>query len=294
MMNYIQEINAFYARVETNPVSGSAANLWHTLMHVNNRAHWVKEFTVAASVLCGKSGLAPSTFKRARTELKEKGYIKVTSRGTKAPMYQIVSLSSGVVEVGEEEREREEEVREEDQTLVRATTQASSQVVDQDANRAVGPLIKQDNKQQTKTISSTASIPEYILEFFNDHFGKVTNYIKSELGCWVDQLGEELVFEALKRTVENGKSTWRYTLGILHKWKKDGLRTIADVEAAEEAFRQGRTAPQEKVRHGGYEDASRKLFYGGNPGRYTPHRQQREEVIPDWFRELKAEKGLSV
>src|SRR5690625_4018750 len=97
-MNYIQEINAFYARVETKPLSGSAVCLWQTLMHVNNRAHWVDEFTVAASVLCGKSGLASSTFKRARTELKEKGYIQVTSRGTKAPIYQVVSLCEGVGE----------------------------------------------------------------------------------------------------------------------------------------------------------------------------------------------------
>src|SRR5699024_2616493 len=97
-MNYIQEINAFYARVETNPLSGSAVCLWHTLMHVNNRAHWGEEFSVAASVLCSKSGLASSTFKRARTELKEKGYIKVTSRGTKAPIYRVVSLCEGAVE----------------------------------------------------------------------------------------------------------------------------------------------------------------------------------------------------
>src|SRR5699024_11575153 len=76
----------------TNPLSGSAVCLWHTLMHVNNRAHWVDEFTVAASVLCSKSGLTSSTFKRARTELKEKGYIQVTSRGTKAPAYRIMSL----------------------------------------------------------------------------------------------------------------------------------------------------------------------------------------------------------
>src|SRR5699024_156451 len=77
-------------------------------MHVNNRAHWVDEFSVAASVLCGKSGLASSTFKRARTELKEKGYIKVTSRGTRAPIYQVVSLCDGLL--GQYARREEQKV----------------------------------------------------------------------------------------------------------------------------------------------------------------------------------------
>src|SRR5699024_1534374 len=103
--------------------------------------------------------------------------------------------------------------------------------------------------------------------------------------------------EALKRTIENGKSTWRYTLGILHKWKNDGFRTVDDVMAAEEAFRQGRMSPRPRAeqRHSGYEDASKALYYGGGDSeRYAPRGQQRTEVIPDWFRELKAEKGIIV
>src|SRR5699024_10568670 len=121
-MNYIQEINAFYTRKQTNPLSGSAATLWHALMHVNNRAHSVKEFSVSASVLCSKSGLPLSTFKRARAELCEKGYILHQSRGTKAPVYQMVSLvdhQSGefldgdvLVEEGRAEREGPESGRE--------------------------------------------------------------------------------------------------------------------------------------------------------------------------------------
>jgi len=289
-MNYIQEINAFYARVETNPLSGSAVCLWHTLMHVNNRAHWVEEFTVAASVLCSKSGLASSTFKRARTELKEKGYIKVTSRGTKAPIYRVVSLCEGAVE--QDVSEGSGGSGDVDQAIV----QDVNQVVDQAASQVPDPLIKQNNNKQKYIITSTSSTSGYILDFYNDNFGKLTNYIKSEFEVWSNELGDELLYEALKRTVENGKSTWRYTLGILHKWKKDGLRTIDDVVAAEEAFRQERMSPPPRAeqRHAGYEDASRALYYGGETGRYTPRGQRSTEVIPDWFRELKAEKGIIV
>lgn len=91
-MNYLKEINTFFVEIETNPLSSHAANLWHTLMHINNRTGWLKKFSVAAGVLCYKSGLSNSSFKRARAELRDKGYITFTSRGTKAPIYEMKSL----------------------------------------------------------------------------------------------------------------------------------------------------------------------------------------------------------
>src|SRR5690625_3139685 len=91
-MNYIREINEFYVRLETNPLTPSAISLWFAMMHVNNRAHWVNSFSVAASTLRLKSGLPLSTFKRARLELRDKGFILYTPRGTNAPLYEMVSL----------------------------------------------------------------------------------------------------------------------------------------------------------------------------------------------------------
>src|SRR5699024_12079533 len=81
---------------------------------------------ISASVLCSKSGLPLSTFKRARAELCEKGYILHRSRGTKAPVYQMVSLverQSGefldgdvLAEEGKAEREVPESGRENEES----------------------------------------------------------------------------------------------------------------------------------------------------------------------------------
>lgn len=92
-MNYIKEINAFYDQLEWNPLSASAVTLWHALMHINNKTRWMEEFTVAAKVLMLKSGLTESSFKRARTELKAKGYIdyKPSKNTNQAPTYKILS-----------------------------------------------------------------------------------------------------------------------------------------------------------------------------------------------------------
>ncbi|MBM7599047.1 hypothetical protein JOC34_001415 [Virgibacillus halotolerans] len=92
-MNYIKEMNAFYNRLETNPLSASAINLWYALMHINNRAGWLEEFTVAVYVLGVKTSLSESALKRARVELQEKGYIRYRSQdGNRAAIYEIISL----------------------------------------------------------------------------------------------------------------------------------------------------------------------------------------------------------
>lgn len=95
-MNYLKEINAFHDRIVTNPLSVGAKVLWFTLMQVNNKARWVKEFSIAGNLICCLTGLSKSSFLRARAELRDKGFITYRSRGTKAPMYQMVSLVHGV------------------------------------------------------------------------------------------------------------------------------------------------------------------------------------------------------
>lgn len=94
-MNYIKEINAFYDKLETNPLSTSSIALWHALLHINNKAGWIDEFAVSSSVLCVKSGLAERTISKARNELKQKGYIEFRSRGgNRSALYNMVSLSA--------------------------------------------------------------------------------------------------------------------------------------------------------------------------------------------------------
>lgn len=80
-MNYIAEVNRFYDWLETNLLSTSAIVLWHALMNINNKCGWIKEFGVATSVLCAKTGLSDRTIRNARNELKQKGRIDWKTRG---------------------------------------------------------------------------------------------------------------------------------------------------------------------------------------------------------------------
>lgn len=92
-MNYIQEINAFYDWLETNPLSGNAINLWHALMATANKAGWVNKFAVAISILEAKSGLNKKAVERARNELAQKGRVVWRSRnGNRSAEYSLISL----------------------------------------------------------------------------------------------------------------------------------------------------------------------------------------------------------
>lgn len=94
-MNYIKEINAFYNKIEQEPLTSSGVSLWYALMHINNKAMWRESFTASGPVLRLKAGLTESSFKRARKELQEKDYITWKTRGRNlAPVYRTTSLAS--------------------------------------------------------------------------------------------------------------------------------------------------------------------------------------------------------
>ncbi|GAB3806645.1 DnaD domain-containing protein [Virgibacillus kimchii] len=268
-MNYIKEINAFYDHMERNPLSASAVTLWHTLMHINNKARWAETFTVAAPVIRVKSGLTDSSFKRARIELKEKGYIDYQSRSrNQAPIYRMVRLS------GEEEAELaggggyvlEGENRDQvrgDLSEVEVGDRPADEGVDHLANQSEGPLIKHKENRKKQNNRNAA---DSVVRFFRENFGVVSPYVSRELLYWSNNMGE-LVMYAMKRALDRGKTNWGYVRAILENWEKKGIRSVRDVQEEELRFRRGRL-----VRKG-------RGWVGVGRGK--------EEVVPEWFWERK-------
>ncbi|MDF2578376.1 MAG: hypothetical protein K0S74_1860 [Chlamydiales bacterium] len=94
-MNYIKEINFFYDWLETNTISDSAIALWHALMHINNKAGWIPEFSVAISTLEAKTGLKKDAILRARNRLQQMERIGFRSRaGQQSAIYTIYSFET--------------------------------------------------------------------------------------------------------------------------------------------------------------------------------------------------------
>lgn len=98
-MNYIVELNAFYASLLTRPLSSEAQALWNVLMHLFNRAGWPSGLTLTASTLLGFLGYSYATLSRARIELVAAGLLIHRPRpGRSAPYYELQPLRGKTVD----------------------------------------------------------------------------------------------------------------------------------------------------------------------------------------------------
>lgn len=90
-MNYIKQVNSFYELLLINPLNANSQCLYFSLMHINNKCNWLKDFTVANTTLMTFTGLNLSALQRARNDLIQKGYIKYKKgTGSSAGTYSII------------------------------------------------------------------------------------------------------------------------------------------------------------------------------------------------------------
>lgn len=87
--------------------------------------------------------------------------------------------------------------------------------------------IDKEKEQQQETGSGSSQNAH---SFYQANFGIEPPFIMQDIEHWISDLNEELVIEALKKTVEAEKP-YNYAKGILRNWIKKGIKTLADVEA---------------------------------------------------------------
>lgn len=248
-MNYIKEINAFYQIQETNQLSAAAANVWHVLLHVNNRTGWLPEFTVAMSGICFKANVSMSTFRRVRAELVEKGYVTFRSRGGNlSAMYRLVSLDEKLRGLGSGQEAASQ--REVSDLQVTVNNKVSNK-----AGGKVSTLVKRNQTKQKRDSAITEA-----MAFFKDNISKLTPMIEDAIETWIKRLNKDLVLCAMQRAVEHAKLSWGYVKAILTSWEKKGFQTVVDVETEKVAFKQRWHMKTKQSR-----------------------RTTSCEVIPDWF-----------
>ncbi|HBV96747.1 MAG: hypothetical protein JL50_15795 [Peptococcaceae bacterium BICA1-7] len=83
---------------------------------------------------------------------------------------------------------------------------------------------------------------------FEKEFGRPLSPIETEkITQWIDQAGPDLVHEALKRAVLNGKWNFRYIDTILLEWRKNNLNSITSIKEHDKQY-QGIKAAREARR----------------------------------------------
>ncbi|MCP3027043.1 DnaD domain-containing protein [Halobacillus sp. A5] len=211
-MNYLKELNAFNDQVDMDSLSPSAITLWFTLMQLNNKTGWKKEFTLPASVVLGKSNLPETSFKRARKELKEKGYIMYTSLGrNQAPVYEMIS------------RVIEPHVNEEAAPHADVPT-------DHSMDEPAVPLFKRNEMKRKETDEEGAS-PSNPHEFYQCNIGILSPFIAERITHWCEELSDELVIEALQRALQHNKRFFQYSEAILNRWQSLGVKSLQEARS---------------------------------------------------------------
>ncbi|MGG4042097.1 DnaD domain-containing protein [Bacillus smithii] len=82
--------------------------------------------------------------------------------------------------------------------------------------------------------------------FYQQNFGVLNSFITEEISQWINDIGSELVIEAMKRALREQKK-WNYANGILKDWANNNLRTLEDVEAYEMAFKSRRKKNNKEI-----------------------------------------------
>ncbi|UOQ95093.1 DnaD domain protein [Halobacillus shinanisalinarum] len=88
--------------------------------------------------------------------------------------------------------------------------------------------------------------------------------ISEELLSWSEDLGEQMVIEAMKRSLDRNKPSWGYVKSILHSWVNKGVNTLPQ-------------ARNEEVEHKNQQS---------NKGVFSKQ-SHTQEVLPEWFKTRK-------
>lgn len=156
-----------------------------------------------------------------------------------------------------------------EQTLVQNEQSSCSNWTDQvfNLNRPIPENTTEnttDIKKEDEEDAPARAQKENPFRFYEDNgFGMISGYMHEKIEMWCNDLSDDLVCEAMKLAVENGKKTWRYVETILRSWAEKGIKTIDQVHAEQKAYREQQAKQRDKPKK-----------------RLVPVRM---EMLPEWF-----------
>jgi hypothetical protein len=217
-MNYIKELNAFYDWLETNPLSHSAINLWHALMHLNNKTGWITEFTVAISTLENKTGLKKDAITGARHRLQQVNRIDFRSRsGQQSAVYTIIPFES-FKPTQTSNSDISVVLTEANDTTKHA--QGTQQLTPQDTSIIKLNETKLNNPSDSLKESSNGNHSrQNVFGVYEREIGSLGNIICEKLIDLELTYSEEWTKRAISVAVFAGEKKMRYIEGTLRKWK---------------------------------------------------------------------------
>ncbi|GGM43288.1 hypothetical protein GCM10011351_31560 [Paraliobacillus quinghaiensis] len=215
-LNYLKELNAFKEWMAFHEMPPNAVLLWHTLMMLNNTARWKPTFNAPNTIIRNLSGLTSQRIIESRKILMENELIHYEPGvKNKAAMYQMKSLVFYFEKLAQTSREQWE-LRNKVPNPVQFGYQPRDilKVKEKDKqNRGEGRA----NEQNAYTV-------------YEQNFGIIKPIVRESFLAWCDDLGDEIVIEAIKLAAEKGGRTYSYLEAILKEWQQAGITTLEQAE----------------------------------------------------------------
>lgn len=148
------------------------------------------------------------------------------------------------------------------QELLEGASHCAQDVQKSDTEIDIEKDIEKDKELQLEENQNAAADSEIIKvsNFFQNNFNNLNQHIKVDLKSWIEEIGSDLVLEAMKRAVEAEKN-YNYAKGIMKSWKQNSIKNLKDVKEEDEVF------------------AKRKK------SSYSKQRSVQKEILPEWARE---------
>ena len=103
-----------------------------------------------------------------------------------------------------------------------------------DASLALERLDNLFEKQAPNQVQSTPNDLKSLVDTFQQELGRLLSPFEIEdleKSLKEDGTSADLIKEALREAVLNGKPNWKYIQAILRNWRHEGIRSVAQVEA---------------------------------------------------------------
>ena len=107
--------------------------------------------------------------------------------------------------------------------------------------------VKETKVKESSNAENKPPAAANIFTIYEQNFGMLNPMTIETVEKWEADLGEELVIEAMRRAVVDNKA-FRYAEGIMRSWLKTNVKTVADAEAQDVAYkqRQNSNAPKKE------------------------------------------------
>lgn len=110
------------------------------------------------------------------------------------------------------------------------------------------------NKNNSKVNDSCVNDLQVIIDFYNENIGLITPYGLEILSSYAEEMDQELIILAMKKSVEANKRTIQYIKAILNNWSKQGIKTVLDAEQEDRKFRDKNNKTEKRELVGEWDD----------------------------------------